>query len=254
LPSHREILTVSESPPIAQIRPARWFKHALSIGELVAMLDARLRAFECAKDVRAAFCRARLAQLRHAAGLLDAGAFVASAAWVERLEIEHVHAYLRAADSWDRRDLSLTAAPWRLVFAREHQGHTNAAESLRAGTNAHLAYDLPLALARIGTTTVDRTDTAAAYEKLTRVYAQTTAGAVHETMNRYGRAPRLRFGRRQDAISGVWQRELRAQAWDDAVALIDAADDAQQTAFTRIELAAVCEIKRAAGTPSTAAR
>ncbi len=230
---------------IARIQPARWFKHALSAGQLVDLLEARLRTLECAKDARAVFCSVRLAQFRHIHGLMETDAFGAGGAWIERLEIEHVHQYLRAADSWDRSDLALTAAPWRLIFAREHQGGTSAGESLRVGAIAHLAYDLPLALARIGSTSLPGGEVERSYAQLTQIYAATTEEAVRGALTRYARPSRLRFGQNQSAITGAWQRELRAQAWDDAADLIDADDDGLHVTFTRIELAAMCEIRRA---------
>lgn len=231
---------------IARIQPSRWFRHALSAGQLVDLLEARLRTLECAKDARAVFCSVRLAQFRHVHGLLETDAFGAAGAWVERLEIEHVHQYLRAADSWDRGDLTLTAAPWRLIFAREHQGDTSAGESLRIGAIAHLAYDLPLALARTSSASLPGGEMERAYAQLTQIYVATTEDAVRGAMTRYARPSRLRVGQRQSAITGAWQRELRAQAWDDAADLIDADEDGRHVAFTRIELAAMCEIRRAA--------
>lgn len=229
-----------DTAPIARIQPSRWFRHALSAGQLTDLLETRLRALECAQDARAAFCAGRLSQLRQVCGLLESDVFGADGAWVERLEIEHVHQYLRAANSWDRGDLTLTAAPWRLIFARERQGDTEPAESLRLGTIAHLAYDLPLALARIGTaSTAERS-----YGQLTEIYAMTTADAVRDVTARYTRA---RFARRKSAITDAWQRELREQAWDDATALLEGDEEGRHIAFTRIELAAMCEIRRAAG-------
>lgn len=238
---------LTEPPLIALIRPARWFKHALSIGDLCALLGSRLRALECARDARAPFCAARLAALRHVERLLETRAFGGAEAWVERLEIEHVHQYLRAADSWDRGDVSLTPAPWRAIFVRERQRQATVAQSLRAGTTAHLAYDLPLALARIGTHTLERGDAGASYGRLTRVYVSTAAEALLEAVSRNGRARMPGLGHPRRGVPAAWQRELRAQAWDDAASLADPEEHAREVAFGRIELGAVCEIGRVFG-------
>lgn len=240
---------MTEIASIARIQPSRWFKHALSAGQLVGLLEARLRALECARDARAVFCYARLAQLDHVHRLLESGAFGDAGAWVERLEIEHVHQYLSAADSWDGGDLALTPAPWRLIFARERQRHTGVGESLRTGAIAHLTYDLPVALARIGASAgaIER-----AYGQLTGIYAATTDEASRAAVVRYGRSSRFRFGRLDKPITEAWQRELRDQAWDDAAALIDADESARRIALTRIELAAMCEIRRAANATTEA--
>lgn len=225
--------------PITRIRPASWFRHALGISELVSMLESRARALECARDGRAPFARLRSAQLGRVAGLLESGGFGASAAWVERLELEHVHQYLRAADSWDRGEASLTAMPWRAIFAHERARDGYTAASLATGTIAHLAYDLPLALARVGAATVDGLDTALAYERLTGIYAMTTDEAVRAVSSGHKR------GHHQTTpVTAVWQQELRAQAWDDASSLVDGDERAREVAFKRIELAAMCEIRR----------
>jgi hypothetical protein len=212
----------------------------LSAGELVRLLETWVRALECARDGRAAFARLRWAQLRRVGGLLESGGFGDAGAWVERLELEHVHQYLRAADSWDRGEPSLTAMPWRAIFAHERSRDAYAVASLQTGAIAHLAYDLPLALARVGVTTADGADTALAYERLAGVYAMTTAEALREMAARGRRQHRTE----RPAITGAWQRELRAQAWDDALALIDGNEREREVAFKRIELAAMCEIRR----------
>lgn len=229
---------MSESAPLARIQPARWFRHALSIGDLASILETRVRALECAKDAGAAFCRTRLGQLRHIEGLLDAGSFNPATPWVERVETEHVHQYLRAAESWDRGDLALTPAPWRAVFAHVRQRNASPADAACAAAIAHLTYDLPLALARVGLTTFSGADTRAAYGRLTDEYAATAAEAT----------PRVRalplHARTARHVTGAWHRELRAQAWDDALLLNDADEHTRDIAFTRIELAALCEIRR----------
>jgi hypothetical protein len=227
--------------PISRIRPASWFRHALSLGELANLLESRVRALECAKDARASFCQLRTAQTGRVARLLESGGFSDAGAWIERLELEHTHQYLRAADSWDRGDGSLTAMPWRAIFAHE-RSRANVTDSLRLGAVAHLVYDLPLALARIGVETTEHVDTSAAYGQLTEVYAMTTDESVRAVTSPSLRAHSVRH--EPPAISAASQRELRAQAWDDALALNSSDEREREVAFKRIELAAMCEIRR----------
>jgi hypothetical protein len=227
--------------PIARIQPAPWFRHALSVDELVRLLESRVRALECARDSRAAFCALRHAQLDRIRGLLDSGGLGAAGAWVERLELEHVHQYLRAADSWDRGQPALTAAPWRAIFAYERGHGASQALSMQIGTIAHLTYDLPLALARTGMATTDGVATAAAYRALSESYATMIDEAVRAVT---ARGRRGRGVRDEAPITDAWQRELRAQAWDDAVVLSLGGEREREVAFKRIELAAMCEIRR----------
>jgi hypothetical protein len=228
--------------PIARIKPASWFRHALSLSELLGLMATRVRALECARDGRAPFAQLRATQLGRVAGLLDSGGFGAAGAWIERLELEHAHQYLRALDSWDRGEHALVSVPWRAIFAHERNRRADAAEALRTGTIAHLAYDLPLSLARIGVETTDLIDTATAYLRLTEIYAMTTDEAVG-AVGAHLRRPYL--ARHQSpAITSAWQRELREQAWDDAAELTRGDEHAREVAFKRIELAAMCEIRR----------
>jgi hypothetical protein len=228
--------------PITRIRPATWFRHALSIQGLAEMLDTRARALDCGRDGRAPFARLRAAQMGRIAGLLESGGFGSAGAWIERLELEQTHHYLRASDSWDRGEPSLTTMPWRAIFAHERARDGDAEAALQAGTIAHLAYDLPLALARVGKTTTDGVDTAAAYARLSGIYVMTCDETVRAAM-----AGDRRAGHRGIAgapITGAWHEELRSQAWDDAMSLIEGDEHAREVAFKRIELAAMCEIRR----------
>jgi hypothetical protein len=227
--------------PIARISPAPWFRHAARLRELEDLLASRVRALECGHDARAPFVHLRRTQIARTCELLEAGRFGVAGAWIERLELEHAHQYLRAADSWDRGQQALAAAPWRVVFSHERARGVTARASLQASTIAHLMYDLPLAIARTGTTASSGARLADAYERLTEAYTLMNDAAL--------RAATARAGRREaPAITAAWQRELRAQAWDDAVALDEGDDRARDVAFKRMELAALCEIRRLVGT------
>jgi hypothetical protein len=135
--------------------------------------------------------------------------------------------------------------PWQAIFAHERGHRSDPASALRTGTIAHLAYDLPLALARTGVTTADHIDTAAAYNRLSEIYAATTDEAVG-AVGMHLRRPYL-ARHEAPAITDAWQRELRAQAWDDAAELMRDDEHEREVAFRRIELAAMCEIRRLIG-------
>jgi hypothetical protein len=225
---------MAEPTPFVRIRPAPWFVHALSFADLVRLLERRLRALECGRDARAAFVRVRLAQLREVHAAFEAWRFGTDAAWVERLEIEHVHAFLRADDAWGRGQVALTPEPWRAIFVQCGR-HGNDSAILAAATIAHLSYDLPLAIARAG----GESRMGSAFEYVTSMYIESWAGAAALNAKR---APQ------RDAhvyATADWQRELRGQAWDDAADLTDEDEHVRSVAFTRIELAAVCEVRRA---------
>jgi len=153
-----------------------------------------------------------------------------------RLEIEHVHAYLRADDAWGRGQAALTPAPWRAVFAYGRRD-SGSAPLFAAATIAHLSYDLPLALARTGSgAQVNR-----AFEQLMQIYVED--GGVGGALN----VQRMlrRHAEEHGYVTAEWQRQLRGQAWDDAIDLMDDDEHVRTVSFTRIELAAVCEVRRA---------
>lgn len=214
---------------IARIPPAKWLRPALSIAGLSRMVEGRSRALECARDGRAPFLNARLRQLELVHTALDGGKFGAASGWVERLELEHVQAYLGCDDAWDRREPTGAAAPWQGVF-RGIGERATADAVFDAASIVHLMYDLPLALARVGFG-VSFGKTALAYDALTAIYADAPCPSV-------GR----RLGEPVDLSR--WQRVLREQAWDDARALSTRDERERKVTFTRIEVAALCEVRR----------
>jgi hypothetical protein len=228
---------MAEPTPIARISPAKWFRHALSVDDLLRLLETRARALECARDARAPFARRRAADLARVRAALDQGLFGAMSAWVERVEIEHAHQYLRNDDAWDRDDRSTIAAPWLAAFS--HARQRGRGELLfEAASLVHLIYDLPLAIARIGFGP-SFGKSALAYDAMTSLYA----GASPER----GAQVQLPDCRTGGGPAASWQRVLREQAWDDARALTMRDERERHVTFTRIELAALCEARRVLG-------
>jgi hypothetical protein len=232
---------MAEPTPITRISPATWFRHALSIDDLLRLMDGRARALECGRDDRAPFTRRRLADLHRVRDALDGGVFGAMSGWVERVEIEHVHQYLRSDDGWDRNERSTVAAPWQAVFAHARRGRGH--QMLEAASLVHLVYDLPLALARIGFGS-SFGKAALAFDALTAVHAGAQEFAGETPFPGISPAGRISTDR------ASWQRVLREQAWDDARALATRDERERQVTFTRIELAALCEARRVLGLSS----
>ena len=145
-PARLELVSRNEAKPARILRhaaaPARWFTHAADIAELVTVFERRVDALMAARDARAAFCGAYGRYLAGVREAIASGAVGEGAGWVERLELEHAHQYLRAMDAWDRGDACLTPAPWRLVFSIDRHQTPSVAEALRMGALVHLAYDL----------------------------------------------------------------------------------------------------------------
>lgn len=228
-----------QAPGIARIRPARWFRHALSARDLAATLETRAAALESARDGRAPFCRLRAKQAAMVRDLIEHGAFGAAAAWVERLEIQRTHGYLRALESWDRGDLALTPAPWRAVFALHRQRDIDVPLSLTLSAHVHEDYDLPLALTRVGDAAGG--DTLAAFATLGELHASAIDRFQRDLLRRY--VPGVRTVGTLP-IAAATMRERWSHAWLDAQEIAGTDDDARvNAAFARIETAALAAIR-----------
>jgi hypothetical protein len=190
--------------------------------ELLDVLTARLHRLDAAHDRRSTFCRAYTQYVAAVRALASSGRLAAAAGWTERLEVDFACQYLRALDGWDRRDFSGTPAPWRAAFAQSRYGDLSPLDDLRLSVYAHVSYDLPISLARVGLSPKHRTAREAAYRALTPIAAHCLLGG--EAASNAG------------PMAGEWIAVLRRRAWADAVALYDAEDDEHRTAlFTRIE-------------------
>lgn len=199
-------MIAARPPRIVRIQPTRWFARPASIDAAIDALESRARVLACARDGRAGFCEAYAGHLVLARGALLARPGAASA-WTERIEVAQAQRYLGALAGWDRGDRSLTPAPWRAAFAlARHSGAP--ARALVAAAIAHLAYGLPLTIAR-------------------------TAPGQRAAFDAMARVPWPGIAARDVA-------RLMRGAWDDAAALGAApGDQRRQYEFTRIESAAL---------------
>jgi hypothetical protein len=97
----------------------------------------------------------------------------------------------------------------------------------------HLAYDLPIVLARVGASACSALQTARTFDQLTTLYADSSPEPWASGN-----------GRQRDCFwKSEWQRPLREQAWEDAQSLNSSEERERSVAFTRIELAAMCEVR-----------
>jgi hypothetical protein len=220
---------------LPQIRPTRWFIHPRSQSELLAVLEARLRTLEFAHDARAIWCRALLLVARDDGAPPDP--------WYRDVALEAAQHYLRAVDSWDRGELSLVPSPWRCIFARERHQPPAVDDALHAALGVHIAYDWPLAIARIGPPP-NQSAAREAFDTATASLSSIIAPIRRDLRRRYGgRAALLRLIEEPWSahISPAQIRSLRHRAWDDGYALLAAAhdDDALSAVFSRVEVRAL---------------
>jgi len=206
--------------PDARIRPAAWFMHAANLEALSAMLHGRADAMMAARDARAVFCGAYARYIDGVRRDIERGVFGEGAGWIERLELEHAHQYLRALDAWDLGDNCITPSPWRLVFAILRHQPPTAADALRMCLTVHLQYDLPLVLARTPVEAERPACVGAAYRTATKLSSRSARALAAWTSSF---EPRW-FARRLLRVSGREIRSMREQAWADGAALLDTDD------------------------------
>jgi len=209
-------------PRIIRLRPRRPASRPAGLIELVDLLDDRAGALECAHDRRRGFAFTYARHVELVEAMRRAGVFDAAGPWLQRLLLEQAGQYLRALDTWDSGDLSLTPAPWRAIFARARYEDIPDGELAQLSAVVHTAYDLPLALARCPFDDIGASQARRAFD---RIPALVIAD---------GASPLRAFPWRRRPLSS--DIGMRATAWDDGVRLLDAdSGEALRDAFTRLE-------------------
>ncbi|HEY8173617.1 MAG TPA: DUF5995 family protein, partial [Dehalococcoidia bacterium] len=131
---------------LVRISSARWYSPPGDFGQLVRLIETRTRALECARDGRAPYTRVCVATARM---LLDQShADAPDGGWAMRVELQLAQAYLRAQDLWDRAQTGMLPGPWRAVFSILRQEPVEPYRAVHMSMLAHVAYELPLVLAR----------------------------------------------------------------------------------------------------------
>ena len=141
--------------------------------------------------------------------------------WVARYLVAFADHYRQAFEAFERGDLARVPDPWQLAFDRACSPETLVVQDVLLGINAHVNYDLALALHDVGIDP-DRPRKRADH----RAINETLAALVDEEQEllaaRY--APGLTdvdasLGRLDEALSMFTLRQGRRHAWRGAVAL-----------------------------------
>jgi hypothetical protein len=126
---------------VFRMREERMQAHGLAIDRMQAWIDR----WEQAGDARAVFLSCYALMTRNMLAALDAGEF-GDAAWVSHL-LEHFAGYY--FDALDAYESGTERAPavWRRAHDAAHRPNTPVLSLLLLGVNAHINYDLVLAVA-----------------------------------------------------------------------------------------------------------
>ncbi|GAB3314408.1 DUF5995 family protein [Haloplanus salinarum] len=182
-------------------------------------LESRLRA---AGDRRAVFLTIYTRMTAAVRAAIADGRF-ADPAWLRRYTVTFADHYRRALLSFERGDHDVVPGPWRVAFRTAVAGSALVAQDAFLGINAHITYDLALALRDVGIDP-DRATKRADHDRIDGVLARLVDAQQAALVDLY--APGLSriddtLGRFDEALSLFSMTEGRAWAWLVATVLTD---------------------------------
>lgn len=114
---------------------------------VIARMQVRLRQFQEASDDRAFFLNCYLLMTRNMLVAIQQQEFIDSA-WVSRLLTHFAEYYFSALEDYEANPAG-TPDVWRRAFDKTRDSHLTPLQKLLLGVNAHINYDLVLALVDI---------------------------------------------------------------------------------------------------------
>lgn len=111
---------------------------------VIARMQALIDAWEAAGDRRAIFLTCYAMMTRNMLAAIERGEF-ADAAWVSALLHRFAYYYFTAVDAFDS-GASTCPGAWCVAFEAAPRPQTHVIQNLMLGVNAHINYDLVLAL------------------------------------------------------------------------------------------------------------
>jgi hypothetical protein len=195
------------------------FDSLAGVTERLRDLEARLRR---AGDRRAVFLTIYTRMTASVRAAIADGRF-AEPEWMRRYTVTFAEYYRRAFLAFERGDLAAVPDPWRVAFGTAVDGSTLVTQDAFLGINAHINYDLALALRDVGIDP-DRDARRADHRRINDILARLVDAQQEALAEIY--APGLSsvdasLGRFDEALSLFSLTEGRAQAWRVAVVLTD---------------------------------
>jgi hypothetical protein len=162
---------------------------------------------------------------------IEAGTF-ADPAWVEAYLVTFADLYRQALLSFETGSLDTLADPWQVAFESATRGECLVVQDAVLGINAHVNYDLALALSLVGVD-ADRERKYADHCAVNAILRRLVDEVQERLAERY--APGVAridesLGRLDEALSFVALAEGRDTAWRAAVAITDSRFGVRRTA------------------------
>lgn len=136
-----------ENPDPSLVEPvAEPFGSVDGASDRLSRLEARLRE---RGDRRAVFLTIYVRMTREVHGGIERGRF-ADPDWMRRYLVAFAEYYRRAFLAFERGNLGAVPDPWRIAFGTAVRGDALVVQDAFLGVNAHINYDLALALHDVG--------------------------------------------------------------------------------------------------------
>jgi hypothetical protein len=193
------------------------------IEAVVQEMQARFAPLDAACDFRASFAITYLLTTRSVLDALRADAFE-DPEWMGHLDQTFADLYFQAFDRYV--DGEAVPEPWRYAFERAAQQVDNVLQDALLGINAHINYDLALAVYTEGLSTKGRSHLAD-YNRINQTLQSTAVPLIEELARLYDPFLYLLrpFGREVSEVVAELFRIWRDEAWQNAVRLEAAASD-----------------------------
>ncbi|MEF8901752.1 MAG: DUF5995 family protein [Halovenus sp.] len=192
-----------------------------TVGEARRRLQELLSAFESRNDRRAVFLSIYTEMTDAVAREVQQGRF-ADPSWVGGYLVAFANLYREAVHDYEIGDLSSLADPWQLAFQAAERNDSLALQDAMLGVNAHINYDLALAVDEAGVRS-DRETKYDDHSRITDVIAAIIDDAQDLLIDDYG-AENLEtvdelLGQLDERFSVLTIDQCRDSAWRTAVAL-----------------------------------
>lgn len=195
------------------------FESVAGVHDRLSNLETRLRE---RGDRRAVFLTIYARMTREVAAGIERGDF-ADPEWMRRYLVEFAGYYRRAFLAFERGHLAAVPDPWRVAFGTALRGDALVVQDSFLGVNAHINYDLALAVADVGIDP-DRAEKHADHRAIDGVLAglvDAQQAALAEVYAAGVEDVDAAFGRLDESLTLRSMTEGREQAWRIATVLTD---------------------------------
>lgn len=196
------------------------------------IMETHWRHLEQACDPNAVFALMYLVTTYNVRAHIEQGYF-ANNTYLSLITVAFAQLYLEAYDAWERGELDEVPPAWQEAFDWAASGQSSITEDQFLGMNAHINYDLSIAIAALGTEEPDGTSRKAEMDRINHVLADATDDVGYWLAAFYGPEPPSEgYTKAHTQATDLSEETLilepiyiwREEAWQNAKALEEAPD------------------------------